>query len=123
MAGWLAPTGRSWPTGRCGPRLIAGGRSNLTYWCTDGAHEVVLRRPPLGHVLATAHDMAREHRVIAALAPTAVPVPEALLLCADPAVIGAPFYLMERVPGRGAAHPGQTDPLGRRAAPRPGAAR
>ncbi|MEU4567641.1 phosphotransferase family protein [Micromonospora sp. NPDC023956] len=80
-------------------RLIAGGKSNLTYLLTSGDRQVVLRRPPLGHVLATAHDMAREHRVISALAPTGVPVPTPLLLCTDPAVIGAPFYLMERVDG------------------------
>jgi len=54
--------------------LIAGGRSNLTYGITDGEHEWVLRRPPLGHVLPTAHDMAREHTVITKLASTAVPV-------------------------------------------------
>jgi aminoglycoside phosphotransferase (APT) family kinase protein len=80
-------------------RLIAGGRSNLTYVVTSGDREFVLRRPPLGHVLATAHDMAREYRVISALAPTRVPVPATLLLCADEGVLGAPFYLMERVTG------------------------
>jgi aminoglycoside phosphotransferase (APT) family kinase protein len=79
--------------------LIAGGRSNLTYLVRAGAREFVLRRPPLGHVLATAHDMSREFRVISALAPTEVPVPAALLLCADETVLGAPFYLMERVDG------------------------
>jgi aminoglycoside phosphotransferase (APT) family kinase protein len=79
--------------------LIAGGRSNLTYVVDDGRSAVVLRRPPLGHVLATAHDMAREHRVISALAGGPVPVPGAVLLCTDEAVIGAPFYLMERVDG------------------------
>jgi aminoglycoside phosphotransferase (APT) family kinase protein len=80
-------------------QLIPGGRSNLTYLVTDGHHEWVLRRPPLGHVLATAHDMAREHRVITALAGTAVPVPATVVLCPDPAVLGAPFYLMEKVEG------------------------
>jgi aminoglycoside phosphotransferase (APT) family kinase protein len=80
-------------------RLIAGGRSNLTYLVSGGLREFVLRRPPLGHVLATAHDMAREFRVISALAPTRVPVPAALLLCPDDTVLGAPFYLMERVTG------------------------
>ncbi|MBQ1071416.1 phosphotransferase, partial [Micromonospora sp. D75] len=70
-------------TGPLSARLIAGGKSNLTYLLRAGDREVVLRRPPLGHVLATAHDMAREHRVISALAPTGVPVPEALALCAD----------------------------------------
>ncbi|MGW7319698.1 phosphotransferase family protein [Streptomyces sp. NPDC054865] len=80
-------------------RLIEGGRSNLTYAVTDGAGHWVVRRPPLGHVLATAHDMRREHRVIAALHGTAVPVPEPLLLCEDDAVLGAPFYVMEYVDG------------------------
>jgi aminoglycoside phosphotransferase (APT) family kinase protein len=80
-------------------QLIVGGRSNLTYLVSDGRREWVLRRPPLGHVLATAHDMAREYRVITALADTAVPVPGTVLLCPDPAVLGAPFYLMEHVAG------------------------
>ncbi|HEY8373327.1 MAG TPA: phosphotransferase family protein, partial [Pseudonocardiaceae bacterium] len=79
--------------------LIPGGRSNLTYLVTDGSRRWVVRRPPLGHVLATAHDMAREHRVIGALGSTPVPVPTPLLLCEDPDVIGAPFYVMEYVPG------------------------
>ncbi|WFE60746.1 phosphotransferase family protein [Micromonospora sp. WMMD712] len=96
-------------------RLIAGGKSNLTYALRAGAgatrREVVLRRPPLGHVLATAHDMAREHRVISALAPTAVPVPAALLLCPDTDVIGAPFYLMEKVDGEVFRSRSQTDAL------------
>ena len=64
--------------------LIAGGRSNLTYLVTDArGRRVVLRRPPLGHVLATAHDMAREHRIISAVGHTSVPVPRALALCED----------------------------------------
>lgn len=91
--------------------LITGGRSNLTYLLRAGDREVVLRRPPLGHVLATAHDMAREFRVISALAPTEVPVPETLLLCTDPEVIGAPFYLMARVPGTVFRSRAQSDPL------------
>ncbi|GIM81501.1 phosphotransferase family protein [Salinispora arenicola] len=92
-------------------RLITGGRSNLTYLLRAGEREVVLRRPPLGHVLATAHDMAREFRVISALAPTHVPVPEPLLLCTDPEVIGAPFYLMAHVDGTVFRTREQTDPL------------
>jgi aminoglycoside phosphotransferase (APT) family kinase protein len=80
-------------------RLIAGGRSNLTYLLDDGTNRAVLRRPPLGHVLATAHDMAREHRVLAALGPTPVPVPRPLASCSDPEVTGAPFYVMEYVAG------------------------
>ncbi|MBB2892709.1 phosphotransferase family protein [Flexivirga oryzae] len=79
--------------------LIVGGKSNLTYIVSDGARDVVVRRPPLGHVLATAHDMTREHRVMAALADTAVPVPVMYAACTDPEVLGAPFYVMERVAG------------------------
>lgn len=80
-------------------RLISGGRSNLTYELTDGERHLVLRRPPLGHVLATAHDMTREYRVMTALADTAVPVPTTYLLCEDTEILGAPFYLMELVEG------------------------
>jgi len=79
--------------------LIAGGRSNLTYSLTDGAHRWVLRRPPLGHVLPTAHDMAREYTVLRALADTDVPVPETYALCTDVEVNGAPFYVMQQVDG------------------------
>jgi aminoglycoside phosphotransferase (APT) family kinase protein len=79
--------------------LIAGGRSNLTYAVTDGATTWVLRRPPLGHVLPTAHDMAREYRVMSALTDSDVPVPRTLALCEDTAVNGAPFYVMELVEG------------------------
>ncbi|MFC4036068.1 phosphotransferase family protein [Streptomyces polygonati] len=80
-------------------RLVEGGRSNLTYRVTDGTGTWVVRRPPLGHVLATAHDMTREHRVISALAGTPVPVPATISLCEDPKVLGAPFYVMEFVRG------------------------
>jgi aminoglycoside phosphotransferase (APT) family kinase protein len=77
--------------------------SNLTYVVTPAGgpaeDAVILRRPPTGAVLATAHDMAREHRVITALGPTPVPVPRTLHLCTDTAVLGAPFYVMERVVG------------------------
>jgi aminoglycoside phosphotransferase (APT) family kinase protein len=109
--------------------LIAGGRSNLTYRLEfrapgdaaagdtapgdaapgdvargDGAPgstvtRLVLRRPPLGHVLPTAHDMGREYRVLSALHGTAVPVPRPVAICQDTEVIGAPFYLMEWVDG------------------------
>lgn len=80
--------------------LISGGKSNLTFSITDGTSTWVLRRPPLGHVLPTAHDMAREYRVINALGPTPVPVPQAYAFCDDIAVNGAPFYVMEQVDGR-----------------------
>ena len=80
--------------------LIAGGHSNLTFGVTDAeGHHYVLRRPPLGHVLATAHDMSREHRIIAALAGTDVPVAPVLGLCTDESVNGAPFYVMAFVDG------------------------
>jgi aminoglycoside phosphotransferase (APT) family kinase protein len=80
--------------------LIAGGRSNLTFKVTDASGAaVVLRRPPTGHVLPTAHDMVREHRVITALGPTPVPVAKTLGLCVDPEVNGASFYVMEYVAG------------------------
>ena len=80
--------------------LIVGGRSNLTFRVTDGAGiRYVLRRPPTGHVLATAHDMAREHRIISAVGETDVPVPRLLGLCTDESVNGTPFYVMEFVDG------------------------
>jgi aminoglycoside phosphotransferase (APT) family kinase protein len=79
--------------------LFAGGKSNLTYAVTDGYREWVVRRAPLGHVLATAHDVAREYHVMSALAATRIPVPRTFLLCTDPDVVGAPFCVMERVSG------------------------
>ncbi|MFG3322989.1 phosphotransferase family protein [Streptomyces sp. NPDC048171] len=99
-------------TGPLSGRLIEGGRSNLTYAVTDGTARWVVRRPPLGHVLATAHDMKREHRVISALHPTNVPVPRPLLLCEDDDVVGAPFYVMEFVEGTPYRTADQLAPLG-----------
>ena len=80
--------------------VIAGGHSNLTYKVTgaDG-RRFVLRRPPLGHVLASAHDMSREFRIIDALSDTPVPVAPALGFCDDTAVNSAPFYVMDFVDG------------------------
>src|SRR4051812_5434098 len=79
---------------------ISGGRSNLTYGVTDSAgRRWALRRPPLGKRLASAHDMSREHRIIAALAATDVPVAPAVALCEDESVNGAPFYVMDFVEG------------------------
>ncbi len=83
----------------CSVELVSGGKSNLTYVVTSPAGEVVLRRPPLAAVLPTAHDMVREHRVISALADTDVPVPAVYDLCTDTSVVGAPFYVMERIKG------------------------
>ena len=80
--------------------LIAGGHSNLTYRFTDGTGAArVLRRPPLGHVLQSAHDMGREHKIVHGLNDSTVPVPEALGLCSETGVNGAPFYVMAFVDG------------------------
>jgi aminoglycoside phosphotransferase (APT) family kinase protein len=88
----------------CSPPLsferIAGGHSNLTYRVTDSAGaRWALRRPPLGKRLGSAHDMAREHRVVSALAATPVPVAPVIGLCEDEGVNEAPFYVMEFVDG------------------------
>jgi aminoglycoside phosphotransferase (APT) family kinase protein len=103
FAGWFA---RACPGEMGGPlsgalsgRLLAGGKSNLTYEVSDGTRSWVVRRPPLGHVLATAHDMRREYQVISALRGTGVPVAAVYALCEDPGVLGAPFYVMSLVDG------------------------
>ncbi|MDN5767222.1 MAG: phosphotransferase family protein [Humibacillus sp.] len=93
-------------------RVIAGGKSNLTYEVGDGARTVIVRRPPLGHVLATAHDMVREHRVITALHDTAVPVPETYAVYPADDVIGTPFYVMEFVAGTPYRFAAQLAPIG-----------
>ncbi len=80
--------------------LIAGGHSNLTFKVTDAlGNRYVLRRPPLSHALASAHDMGREHRIISALHDSQVPVAPALGLCTDVEVNDAPFYVMHFVDG------------------------
>jgi aminoglycoside phosphotransferase (APT) family kinase protein len=79
---------------------IAGGGSNLTFRVADArGHQWALRRPPIGPLLATAHDMGREVRLISALAPSPVPVPACAAFCQDPEVTGAPFYVMDFVDG------------------------
>jgi aminoglycoside phosphotransferase (APT) family kinase protein len=79
---------------------VAAGRSNLTFEVGDSAGcRYVLRRPPTSHLLPTAHDIAREYRIISAMAPAGVPVPSALGLCTDLSVNGAPFYVMDFVDG------------------------
>jgi aminoglycoside phosphotransferase (APT) family kinase protein len=103
----------------CDVALISGGKSNLTYRVACDAGEVVLRRPPLGHVLPTAHDMRREHRVLQALEATAVPVPRVLHLGGADGPLGVDFYVMERVLGhvcRNALPPGYADEPAHRAA-------
>lgn len=79
---------------------IGDGQSNLTFRVDDReGRPVVLRRPPLGEILASAHDVVREHRILTALHPTGFPVPRTLAVCEDTAVTGAPFYVMEHVDG------------------------
>lgn len=96
LNGWVDPP----ITGALTVELIAGGRSNPTYVVRGDDRSWVLRRPPYGFILPTAHNMAREHTVISALASTTVPVPRTLGLCEDAAVLGAPFYVMEHLSGR-----------------------
>jgi aminoglycoside phosphotransferase (APT) family kinase protein len=79
--------------------VISGGLSNVTYRVHSPGATVIVRRPPLGHLLPSAHDMAREHRVLSSLKDTPVPVPQVLAFTDDPAVVGAPFYVMAEVPG------------------------
>ena len=79
--------------------LISGGLSNITYRVHLSSSTLIVRRPPLGELLPSAHDMSREYRVLDALAATSVPVPGVLKLCADPQVLGQPFYVMAEVPG------------------------
>ena len=96
----------------CDVALVSGGKSNLTYRVACDAGEVILRRPPLGHILPTAHDMGREYRVMTALADTAVPVPRTFHLGDGDSPLGASFYVMERVVGhicRNALPPGYAE--------------
>jgi aminoglycoside phosphotransferase (APT) family kinase protein len=80
--------------------LVAGGRSNLTFRVEDAEGRAwALRRPPLHHVLPTAHDMGREYRLISSLGPAGIPVPRAIGLCSDEGVNERPFYVMEFVDG------------------------
>jgi len=99
-------------TGEWSAQLLGGGKSNLTYEITDGTGVFIVRRPPLGHLLATAHDMSREFRVMAALADSSVPVPETLGLCEDTSILGAPFYVMQRVGGRAYRRAAELAPIG-----------
>src|SRR6476660_8222535 len=96
----------------CDVALISGGKSNLTYRVACDAGEVILRRPPLGNILPTAHAMVREYRVMSARDGTAVPVPRVLHIDDADGPLGAPFYVMERVLGhicRNTLPPGYAD--------------
>jgi len=85
--------------GEIGVHQFPRGFSNLTYLVTADGREMVLRRPPFGAQVRGGHDVVREHRILAALHPVWPRVPRPLLCCADESVLGAPFYLMERVQG------------------------
>jgi aminoglycoside phosphotransferase (APT) family kinase protein len=78
---------------------IPSGQSNPTFFLTQGERRMVLRKQP-PNALPSAHAVDREYRIMAALADSGVPVPEVLLYCEDPAIVGTPFYLMERIEGR-----------------------
>jgi aminoglycoside phosphotransferase (APT) family kinase protein len=112
LADFLAAKAPGLLSGPLSARLIAGGKSNLTYVVSDASRSVIVRRPPLGHVLATAHDMVREHRVISALRDTPVPVPTTYAVCPGDEVLGAPFYVMELVGGTPYRLASELEPLG-----------
>jgi aminoglycoside phosphotransferase (APT) family kinase protein len=96
---WLDERHPGLRQGKLRASAIQGGRSNLTYQVTDDHNRWALRRPPLGHVLPTAHDMSREFTVITALHDSPVPVAAPIALCDDRDVLGEPFYLMSFVDG------------------------
>jgi aminoglycoside phosphotransferase (APT) family kinase protein len=98
LHGWLEHEGLA-PVGELRVDQLSGGSSNLTFRVWDDVHDWVLRRPPEQGVLPTAHDVVREYRIQRALLPTPVPVPVTVAACEDAAVLGAPFYLMDRVDG------------------------
>lgn len=102
-------------TGALRAELVSGGRSNLTFLVSDDASQWVLRRPPLHGLTPSAHDMAREYRVVAALADTAVPVARAVTMCNDDTVLGAPFQMVAYVPGNVVRYTEQLEALGDRA--------
>jgi len=88
-------------------KQFPGGHSNLTYLIRYGNQEFVLRRPPVGPVAPTAHDMPREYKLLAAINPYFPLAPRPVLLCGDSSIIGVPFYLMERRRGLIVRHPNQ----------------
>ena len=80
-------------------RQFPGGKANLTYHLDYGSHEYVLRRPPLGPVAPTAHDMAREYSVLSVLHNTFPLAPKAYLFSDEESIVGAPFFIMNRHSG------------------------
>jgi len=108
---WMAGHVESADGGPIEAEIVAGGRSNLTFFVSQGGHDWVLRRPPLGVLLPSAHDMRREYTVLKALQDIDVPVPAVRALCEDPEIIGAPFYIMDRVRGQILRDDGDTSGL------------
>lgn len=109
---WLDANHPGLVDGQLSATLITGGKSNLTYLLSDSVREWIIRRPPLGNVMATAHDMRREYDMAHALAGTEVPVPQMIAYCADKEVLGAEFYLMEKVNGVPYRFKKELEPLG-----------
>ncbi len=108
LTSWLAAEHPDLAAGVLTAAVIPGGKSNLTYRVDGARIPLVVRRPPLGHVLSSAHDMRREHRVISALRDTPVPVPPVIDIVDDSeaaTVTGTPFFVMELVEGRVLSHP------------------
>jgi aminoglycoside phosphotransferase (APT) family kinase protein len=99
LAAWLRANVDDIPDAPAELELISGGHSNLTVGVRMGDRDLVLRRPPVGAFLPSANDMQREHTFLAALASTRVPTPRPFGICDDPEVLGAPFYVMERLHG------------------------
>jgi aminoglycoside phosphotransferase (APT) family kinase protein len=102
-------------SGELRAELISGGRSNLTFLVFDDASKWVLRRPPLHGLTPSAHDMAREYKVVAALADTPVPVARAVTMRNDDSVLGAPFQMVEHVEGRVVRYDNELEKLGDKA--------
>src|SRR6478736_542791 len=102
-------------SGELRAELISGGRSNLTFLVFDDASKWVLRRPPLHGLTPSAHDMAREYKVVAALQDTPVPVAHAVTMLNDDSVLGAPFQMVEHVPGRVVRYENELEKLGDKA--------
>jgi aminoglycoside phosphotransferase (APT) family kinase protein len=96
---WLANATGDGRWAQLDATLLQAGKSNLTYVLSSGGRELILRRPPTGHLLPSAHDMRREARVIGALSAIGFPVPELIAVEETGKLLGRPFYVMQRVNG------------------------